>query len=1660
MPEPIRTVACHARSAARRALRAAVLLLIAIFPLAMAEDAVAQINATWDGGAGLNGAWSNTSNWAVDTIPTGGSATSLTFGGTTGTTILNQDLGAPFILNRLTFTNLGGAASYTISGGALQFEGAAPTINLQNTGALAQTINAQIILGSSAGLLFSPQSSGNSFFVVNGDITGGISGNLTLTLGGGSNRTNVFNGLISDGSGTVAVVKINSTPLYYLTNNANSFTGNVTIQGGTMFVSSVADKGVASAIGAGTAISLGLGANNGNLSLSTSVAGTYSSNRDIYFSANSGGGGILTNDNANSTTILSFTGGTVSSVNSGYKALTLAGSNGGLNVLGHTVSNGSSTVGLIKNGSGLWLVAGSNTFNGGTTITEGALRVTDYAANLGSGNVAFMTVGGGVQAVLEASGTLTASLGSGNGQITWAGAGGGFAAGTADLTLRLNNNPTSLLTWNSGGFVPSTHEFHLGSKYSSATVTLENPVSLNDQVRGIRVFDGSADVDAVISGTLSSPTASAGSLNKTGPGTLRLTAGNSYTGYTTVVGGRLIIGNGGTSGSIAGPVWTLAGAQLAFNRSDAFTFAGAIGGTGGVGILSGTVSLNGANTYTGGTTVSAGATLSFNDAVSRSVPQVNVTNGGAINIHAATTTLTNVDLGNGSLNVLTADALVQSLTLGGGSVINLSSGRTLTITYNGYHASGSTKQIVYDGTGTSGAVITGAGNLSLLTFISNSTTTHSWFQINDNPNAEYDLTIEAPIIKSGASGMLKYGDGTLYLPNPSPGLTSTTMWMYRGTLEIGDDAALGSINTLLFSVNAAFSSTTIATLRTDGNAPVGGYAIPQNINVSNNGTYAVVISGSSDLTLSGSVVNSNNDHSLLLSMSPGKTLTLNRLQLSEGATTRTVTIGGTGSSVIKQIDGGSPTATVAGNLVVNGSGTLMLTGSNAFGGTTTVQNGTVLVGHANAFGSGTTAVTLNALTATNNAAVLTNAALNISRSFNVVAGPTGSTVALGGATAVTSTFSGNITFSQTLNLTATSGGTVVFSGPLTGMTSTAGLAKVDDGTVVISGSAGYTGATLVQAGSLNVAGTLGNTAVAITNGATLLGSGTIGGVVTSSGAIAPGGSGAGTLTLGGLILSGGSLNFDLGTIGLGNSDRLVLSGGAFNVTATTSFNFSNLGTFGLGTYDLISGYTGAIGGFSFLSAPALFSNYSLTLADNAGVLQLLVTASSGSGGSQDLTWSGGSGTWGSSNYQGSATYTNGDAVTFNDSAGTSTVAIVGSVAPGDVTVNNNLGNTYIFTGGPITGTATLNKLGAGALILADENSYTGPTTVAAGSLELRGAFASTNVTVSGGLIFNPSSGNQAINGIISGNGTLQKLGSGTTTLLGNNTFNGPTTVDAGSLIVGNAATLSGTVTVNNATFVANGDVRGLVDVQTGGVLHGNGSVGAIVLQNGGTLSVGNSVGSLTIAGDNAGGPSLTLNAGSIIEFEFRNASGSTPGTDWDYVDLGAGMLHLVGANNLNPANQIKVFIDSWDLLNNGHGANNFNAAPGTSGSIQEYYWKMIGLTGIDKIDVADANPGSLSNRFWVIDDTAGAGVFYEPGSPNGNPYARPSSSVGQGTFNVVAGNFNGQGFGLYIYYSAVPEPGSMLLAGLGSLAVGWYGRRRLRRNNDVGNAAPPTSTSL
>jgi autotransporter-associated beta strand protein/T5SS/PEP-CTERM-associated repeat protein len=96
-----------------------------------------------------------------------------------------------------------------------------------------------------------------------------------------------------------------------------------------------------------------------------------------------------------------------------------------------------------------------------------------------------------------------------------------------------------------------------------------------------------------------------GTFEQAGIGTLALTGNNTYAGLTKVSSGTLKIGNGGTTGSVAGNIEN--NSELAFDRSDNFTFSNLISGTGRLTKDgAGTMTLTGANTYTGGTSVSQG----------------------------------------------------------------------------------------------------------------------------------------------------------------------------------------------------------------------------------------------------------------------------------------------------------------------------------------------------------------------------------------------------------------------------------------------------------------------------------------------------------------------------------------------------------------------------------------------------------------------------------------------------------------------------------------------------------------------------------------------------------------------------------------------------------------------------------------------------------------------------------------------------------------------------------------------------------------------------------------------------------------------------------------------------------------------------------------------
>lgn len=114
-----------------------------------------------------------------------------------------------------------------------------------------------------------------------------------------------------------------------------------------------------------------------------------------------------------------------------------------------------------------------------------------------------------------------------------------------------------------------------------------------------------------------------------------------------------------------------------------------------------------------------------------------------------------------------------------------------------------------------------------------------------------------------------------------------------------------------------------------------------------------------------------------------------------------------------------------------------------------------------------------------------------------------------------------------------------------------------------------------------------------------------------------------------------------------------------------------------------------------------------------------------------------------------------------------------------------------------------------------------------------------------------------------------KTGAGTTILSQSNTYTGTTTVNAGKLVINGNISTSLLTTVNS-----------------GATLAGSGTVGATTVASGGTFAPGNSIGTITIDGD------LTL--GGISEFELNTAG--------DLSDLAISTAQITFGGTLNVTN--------------------------------------------------------------------------------------------------------------------------------------------------------------
>ena len=237
------------------------------------------------------------------------------------------------------------------------------------------------------------------------------------------------------------------------------------------------------------------------------------------------------------------------------------------------------------------------------------------------------------------------------------------------------------------------------------------------------------------------------------------------------------------------------------------------------------------------------------------------------------------------------------------------------------------------------------------------------------------------------------------------------------------------------------------------------------------------------------------------------------------------------------------------------------------------------------------------------------------------------------------------------------------------------------------------------------------------------------------------------------------------------------------------------------------------------------------------------------------------------------------------------------------------GGTLTFTPA-ITGARSLNVSGPGTVVLTNiANTYTGGTTVSAGTLQLNNPMAAKSSTVTvnadNGLAFGPgvtaptvgglagsgmvnlattdapplpvtltSGGNNAnttYSGTLSGSGGVTKVGDGAMILAGSNLYSGGTEVDNGTLVAANgsngSATGSGTVTLSGGTLASDptsgGSISGSVQAGSGPSTIAPGGIGAV-----GNLTVG----------------SLTTSSNLTLNFDV-----TTPGGSNDLLTIAGGL---------------------------------------------------------------------------------------------------------------------------------------------------------------------------
>ena len=1210
---------------------------------------------------------------------------------------------------------------------------------------------------------------------------------------------------------TALVTALNTNNVSITTTSGNASTTGVSSNTGT---AGNGDININSAISGWSANTLTLSAYR-NINISAAISGTGTS--ALSATAASGSGSAVLGANVTTGGAQTYNGSLLLNA-----ATTLQSTTAGIAINGDiapgtasalTINNAtasavsgviSGNIALTKGGAGTLTLTSANTYTGGTTITAGtlALGANDVLADTGN---------------LTLSGSGTLSLGSYSDTVATVSlrtTGGITGTGNATLTS------TGAYDLQSGS-VSAILAGNLGAAKSGAgTVTLS----------GANTYTGGTSIAA---GTLalgaSDVLADTGNITISGSGTLNLGS------YSDTVATVSLQSSGGINGTGSATL-TSSGAYDLQSGSVSAILAGTLGA---VKSGSGTVTLTGANTYSGGTTVSAGV-LKLGNAASLGVGAVTVGSGAS---STATLDFNGVAVGNAiTVYGYGADGLTGSLGLG---ALSNSSATSVTLT--------SAPTLMSDFT------VGGSGNLVLA----------------------YDLTTNY--------GLTKLGTGTVTLSGLNSYTGATTV--SGGVLKVGNSTALGSSavtvgSTATSSATLDLNGQTIAnsiTLYGQGTSPSVGALTNSHATTAATfsggvtlggaaGTYAYIggnktvvsglVSGAAGLYATAKSLVLTNDNTYT-----GGTKNGGVLQIGDGGTSGTILgaveqVAGGQEMIFKRSDNNTFAGTLLWGVAIrqSGSGVLTLTGANTGIGQITIDAGaTVQIGGSGYLGTGGVYNGYNIVLAN-------GSTFEYSSSVAQTIGPVASISGTGRV--VKDSQNSTLTLSQPNYY---SGGTLV----------TAGTLKLGSGTALGSGAA-----TVGTSGTSTV--TLDLNGQTTSNALTLYGYGAGGaggsvGVLSNSNE-STAGTASGAITLASDVNWGGLGNFTAsgvvsgtasvtkvgtGTTTLSNSNTYigtttvsagVLRAGNANAFGTNALNsitvgsaFDSLASLDLNGQSVTNPLT--IWGYGANATMGALTNSSGSVTRSA-----LVTAASSSG-----WWVGGAGNLelgfilsGSNKLTvvgtGVVTLSNAS----NDYSGGSQVN-AGTLKP---THPQALGGSGVTVGTNASSLASLDLNGLTISHAVTLNGYgTGGAGGSIGALTNSNSLASNLV---GDITLATTSyvggANEIVaSGLVAGSAGLTKVGAGTLTLSGSNTYTGLTTISAGILKLGAAGdgtntplgtTGTGTTVASGAALDLNGYTLSTTEALT---LNGTGVSSGGALMNSGAAASYSGLVSLGSASSIVGG---------------------------------------------------------------------------------------------------------------------------------------------------------------------------------------------------------------